>query len=181
MLDFNTAETQTSGSGELIKDNTIAPVRLSMRGEKTTNAGDARMLDCEFVITEGPYAKRRFWGLMMITSNGSVGHDKAVQITSSRIRGMLESAYGVYPDDESEGAMAARVLSDWTDLDGLEFVAKIGIEKGTQGYSDKNVLKSAVTPDSTDYAGFKPAKPKASAPAQAQKTEAPAAKPTAWG
>ena len=158
---------------ELMPDNTIAPVRLSMRGEKTTNAGDARMLDCEFVITAGEFARRRFWGLMMVTSNGSAGHDKAVEITMSKVRAMLESAYGVSPSDESESAFEARKLADWQDLDGLEFVAKIGIEKGTQGYSDKNVLKSAVTPDSPDYKGFTPAKVKAT-PAPAQTAAAPA-------
>jgi hypothetical protein len=173
MLDFNTAEKQTGGSVELMPDNTIAPVRLNMRGEKATNAGDARMIDCEFVITAGEFARRRFWGLMMVTSNGSAGHNKAVEITMSKVRGMLESAYGVSPSDESETALAARQLEDWQDLDGLEFVAKIGIEKGTQGYSDKNVLKSAVTPDSSDYQGFTPAKlgkPAPSAPAQAAQT-----------
>lgn len=161
MLDFNTAEKQTGGSAELMPDNTIAPVRMSMRGEKTTKAGDARMLDCEFVVLDGPHARRRFWGLMMITSNGSSGHDKAVQITQSRVRGILESAYGISPSDEGEGAMSARTIEDWTDLDGLEFLAKVGIEKGTGDYSDKNVLKSAITPDSADYKGFKPAKKKA--------------------
>ena len=157
-IDFNNAEPQRNG-GDLIPDNTIAPVRMSMRGEKMTNAKDARMIDCEFVVTEGPFAKRRFWSMMMVTSNGSDGHDKAVSITMSRVRGMLESAFGIDPLDDSDAALSGRTLEDWEDLDGLEFLAKIGIEKSKDPkYSDKNALKSAVTPDSDDYAGFSPRK-----------------------
>lgn len=165
-LNFNDADPQRSG-GDLIPDNTIAPVRLSMRGEKSTNAGDARMLDCEFVVLEGPHAKRKFWGMMMITSNGSDGHNQAVNITRSRVRAMLESAYGIDPTDESDVALSARTIEDWADLDGLEFVAKIGVQKSKNPqYSDKNELKAAVTIDSSDYQGFTPSKPSAGMPAQ---------------
>ncbi|MEL6758713.1 MAG: hypothetical protein AAFP81_19965, partial [Pseudomonadota bacterium] len=132
----------------------------SVRGEKETKMRDARMLDCEFTILEGEFAKRKFWGLMMITSNGSDGHDKAVNITKSRVRGILESAYGISPSDESEAALTARTLEEWMDLDNIEFLAKIGIEKSKDPqYPDKNVLKSAVTCDSEDYEGFTPVKP----------------------
>jgi hypothetical protein len=179
-LNFNDAETQSSGGGdfELMPDNTIAPVILAMRGTRKTKAGDANMLDCEFTITEGKFARRKFWGLFMISSNGSSGHDKAVNITKSRVRAMLESARGVTPTDESEAALAARTINDWDDLDGLEFVARIGIEEGTDGYQDKNVLKSAITPDSKDYEGFKPKPVKAATSAPAE--EKPAGRPS-WG
>lgn len=158
-LNFNDAEPQRA-AGDLIPDGTIAPVILSVRSEKTTKAGDARMLDCEFTVLEGEFAKRKFWGLMMITSNGSDGHDKAVNITKSRVRGILESAYGVSPSDESDAALTARTIEEWMDLDGIEFLAKIGIEKSKDPqYSDKNVLKQAVTCDSPDYDGFTPVRP----------------------
>lgn len=171
-ISFNEVPASTSSSDkefELIPDKTVAPVRMSMRGIKKTKAGDAQMLDLEFVVTEGPHAKRRMWSNAMITSNGSSGHDTAVSITMRNVRGYLESAYGIKPSDESETAIAARTIEDWPDLDGLEFVALIGIEKDKTGnYPDKNVVRYAITPDNKDYAGFKPAKPKAkSAPVAA--------------
>ena len=173
-ISFNEAKPSQSSSDkdfELIPDKTVAPVRMAMRGIKTTKAGDAQMLDLEFVVTEGPHAKRRMWGNAMITSNGSKGHDTAVDITMRNVRGYLESAYGFKPSDESEAAIAARTIEDWPDLDGLEFVALIGIEKDKTGnYPDKNVVRQAITPDSKDYAGFKPAKPRA-----AKKASAPSA------
>ena len=162
-ISFNDAQPskpQTSGEFELIPDGTIVPVRLTVRGEKATKAGDARMLDCEFVVTAGPHAKRKIWTNMMITSNGSDGHDKAVGITMSKVRAMLESAYGIAEDDKTPDAMAARTISDWPDLDGLEFLAKIGVEKSKDPkYGDKNSV-GAVGVKHADYQHFKPAKPK---------------------
>jgi hypothetical protein len=159
-ISFNDAKPQASTEFELIPDGTIAPVRLTVRGEKLTKAGDARMLDCEYIVTAGTYAKRQVWTNMMITSNGSDGHDKAVSITMSSVRAMLESAYGLAEDDKSPDAMQARTINDWSDLDGLEFVAKFGIEKSKDPqYPDKNKLQ-AVGVKSADYAGFKPGKPK---------------------
>lgn len=157
-IDLNTAERQREG-GELVPDNTIAPVILALRGLKPTKDRSGQMLDCEFTILEGPFAKRKFWSNMMVTGSTD-GQAKAVNISLSRIRAMLESAYGVQPSDSSDEAKAARRIADWDDLNGLEFVAKIGIEKGTGEYKDKNTLKGAVTPDEADYSGFKPKKPK---------------------
>jgi hypothetical protein len=158
-IDLNNAERQREG-GDIIPDGTVAPVILKLRELRPTKDKSGQMLDIEFTILAGPFAKRKFWGLMMVSGNGSEGHKKAVDITMSRIRGVLESAYGVLPSDDSEPAKAARRLKDWDDLDSLEFVARIGIEKGTGDYKDKNVLKGAVTPDDDDYRGFSPKKPK---------------------
>lgn len=178
-IDLNNAERQREG-GELIPDNTVAPVILHMRGLKPTKDKSGQMLDCEFTITEGPFAKRKFWGLMMVSGNGSDGHKKAVDISFSRLRAMLESAYGVQPADDSAEAMSARRLTDWDDLNGLEFVAKIGVEKGTGDYKDKNVLKAAVTPDDDEYRGFKPKKPKAASNGSAAKPAGGNAGRPAW-
>lgn len=155
--DFNSASEQRSG--ELIPDGTIAPVHLTIRpgnsGEggwlKRSKAGDSSSLDCEFTITEGPHAKRKFWSLF--TMEGTTErHQKAADISASRIRAILESAYGIRPDDESENAKSRRRLSSWGDLDGVRFLAKIGIEKGKDGYPDKNRLAEVITPDRKQWA-----------------------------
>lgn len=175
-IDFNNAAPQGgSGGNTLIPEGTIAPVILNVRGEKQTKAGDATMLDCEFIITAGEYKKRKFWGNMMVTSNGTDGHNMAVQITHSTVRAMLESAYGVDPVDDSPNALAARQINDWSDLDGLEFVARIKIEAGKGDYKDKNALAGAVTPDEPEYSGFRPAKPKMAAKAIVKAAPAAAA------
>lgn len=150
--DFNGATEQREGG--LIPAETIAVVHLTVRpgnsGEggwlKRSKAGDSMALDCEFTVVEGQFAKRKFWSLMTVEGT-TEGHSKAAEISASRIRGILESAKGIRPDDESPEAKAARKLTSWGDLNGLRFVAKIGVEKGKDGYKDKNTLDLAVTPD----------------------------------
>lgn len=150
--DFNSAPEQRNG--DLIPDGTIVPVHLTIRpgnsGEggwlKRSKAGDSMALDCEFTVTEGPHAKRKFWSLFTMEGT-SEGHQKAADISASRIRAILESAHNIRPDDESDAAKTKRRLSSWGDLDGLRFVAKVGIEKGKDGYKDKNALSEVITPD----------------------------------
>lgn len=151
-FDFNNAQEQREGG--LIADGTIAVVHLTVRpgnaGEggwlKRSKAGDSQAMDCEFTVVDGPFAKRKFWSLFTVEGT-TEGHAKAGEISASRLRGILESAKGIRPDDESDAAKNARRVSSWGDFDGLRFVAKIGIEKGNEGYKDKNTLDAAITPD----------------------------------
>lgn len=154
--DFNGAQEQREGG--LITDGTIATVHMTVRpgnaGEggwlKRSKTGDSMAMDCEFTVVDGPFAKRKFWSLFTVEGT-TEGHAKAGEISASRLRGILESAKGIRPDDESDAAKNARRVNSWGDFDGLRFVAKIGIEKGKDGYKDKNSLDAAVTPDRKAY------------------------------
>lgn len=166
-MDFNDAPSQREG--DLIPNGTIAPVQMTVRPGghgpggflKRTNDGSGLMLDCEFVVLEGPQAKRKFWGMYMMEGNGSDGHAKAVDIARAALRAILESARGVRPDDMSDSARAARSVAGFGDFDGIRFIGKIGIETGklkeprnpnSERYPDKNKLAEAVTPDRPQWA-----------------------------
>ena len=73
-FDLNDAGPQMAPMGELIPDGTFAKVMMKLRpgganGASEMDVGllkasphsDAKMLDCEFTVTEGPYARRKFW------------------------------------------------------------------------------------------------------------------------
>lgn len=155
-IDFNTAQEQRTG--ELIPDGAIVTVHMTVRpgnaGEggwlKRSKTGDSQALDCEFTVVDGPHAKRKFWSLMTVEGT-TEGHMKASDISASRLRAILESVHGVRPDDESPAAKQKRAVTSWGDFDGLRFVAKVGIEKGKDGYKDKNSLAAVITPDRKDY------------------------------
>ena len=186
-MDFNTAPEQREGG--LIADGTVAAVHLTIRpgnsGEggwlKRSSKGDSQALDCEFTVVEGPFAKRKFWSLFTVEGT-TEGHAKAAEISASRLRGILESAKGIRPDDESDAAKAARRVASWGDFDGLRFVAKIGIEKGKDGYKDKNTLDAAITPDRKAWVKVEQVAKTAStvSPAVAAAASAPAAGKPAW-
>lgn len=151
-MDFNSAGEQRSG--DLIPEGTVATVHMTIKpggaGEggwlKRNKTGDAQMLELEFTVVDGPHAKRKVWEHWLVIGN-TEGQAKAAEISASRIRAVLESANGIRPDDESEGAKARRRIQSFGDLDGLRFPVKIGIEKGEGNYKDKNKIVEIVTPD----------------------------------
>jgi hypothetical protein len=153
-FDYNTV---AGGDFELIPDKTVAVVQLNIRpgnaGEdgllKRSKNGEAEMLDCQFTVVEGKFAKRKFFGIFVV-SGTTDGHTQAADITRNRFRNILESARGIKPQDVSETAKKARI-ADLHDFDGVRFVAQIDIEKGRDGYRDKNVLGSIITPDRKEW------------------------------
>ncbi|MDF5949191.1 hypothetical protein P4129_27005 [Pseudomonas aeruginosa] len=94
------------------------------------------------------------------------------QMGRSFIRAALNSARNVHPQDNSPQAAAARRIQGFRELDGIEFLARVDIEKDGKG-QDRNVVKVAVEPDHPDYAPLMGVPPKTSgggtsgAPAQA--------------
>ena len=95
------------------------------------------------------------------------------------VKGILNSAHGLHPQDNSPQAQQARRIRGFADLDGIEFVGRVEMEKDQYG-DDKNVIKMAVTPDKKEYAGVMGNAP--SQPVQstqpAPQTSTPAAAPT---
>lgn len=152
--DFNDAESKDFG---LIPAGTIAPMQIKIRPGKVGDGGwlstsersDYNWLDCEFTVTEGPFKGRKFWTLMMVEGPS----EDAVNITRSKLRGILESARKIDPEDMSDDAKKKRVVNNYGDFSGLEFVGKVKIEKARpgSGYDDKNVFDVAVPVTSKAY------------------------------
>ena len=155
--DFNGADRQSSGF-DPIPAGTIVPLTMSIRpggaGDggwfKQSQSSDALMLDCEFVVSEGPYAKRKIWQFLIV-SGGKLnerGESTAGNITRATLRAILESARGIRPDDMDK----------------------------TGQYADKNRIHTVITPDMKEYgqpqatsssgwsAQQEPARPSAPAP-----------------
>ncbi len=160
--DYNTADTG-GGSFDLVPANTVARVILTIRpgseGEggwlTQSKSSDAQYLNCEFTITKGEYAKRKFWGNLTV-SGGKVneeGQSLAGNITRATLRAILESARNIDPKDESAEAKRKRLVSGYGDFNEMEFVAKIGIEPARDQYQAKNKLLSVVTPDKPESSG----------------------------
>lgn len=72
MYDLNDAQPQMAPTGELILDGTFARMALTIRPGglnganpadagvlKASNTSDAKLLDCEFTVVEGPYVPLR--------------------------------------------------------------------------------------------------------------------------
>ena len=68
------------------------------------------------------------------------------------IRAVLNSARGIHPQDQTPQAQQARCIQGFADLDGIEFVARIDVEKDQRSGEDRNVIRTAIEPNHKDYA-----------------------------
>ena len=153
--DYGDAPQQSSF--DLIPKGTLCKVIIFVRpgqygedGMLTESKSGFQYLSIEATVTSEPYARRKIFQNVGVGGT-TEGHEKAAQISRSLLRGILESARGIKPEDESEMARKARRINSFKDLNEMEFAAEIGFEKGKDGYDDKNNLKRAVTPDHAQY------------------------------
>lgn len=162
-MDFNGADTQDAAF-DLIPANTLAKVCLTIRpggagpeGWLTqSKTSTALYLNTEAVVMEGPFARRRIYTRIGFRGKaaGGPGDDTYGNRGRAMIRGILESARGVRADDQSNAARAARMIRTLGELNALEFVARIGIERDKDKPDDtgRNVIKAALGADHADYA-----------------------------
>jgi hypothetical protein len=194
MLDFNSAEVQTEGTGSAIPEDSIIPFLMTIRPPKAGKEGTTHHLfsksakgneyiDVEFEA-QGTFAGRKVWQNFTL-----VGSDQAAKISMRTLRAIVESARGIAPSDASPAASAGRQLSDWADFNGLVFLAKVKcvVEQNQKdgNYYVNNEFKKIITADDTEYAAGEfisdkplPSIPEAGAPKQ---TTAAAATGGAWG
>jgi hypothetical protein len=147
---------------ELIPPNTVATLRLHIQGGgagedgmlKRSKDGRCEMLALEFVVVDGDLAKRKFWENWIIEG---IDYAKAIEMSRGRIKSVLDSPQGLNPKDIGPQARAARTKS-YKELEGLTFIGKIDIEKGTpkndgsgESWPDKNILAAIITPDRREW------------------------------
>ena len=184
-IDFNGAETQDAALAN-IPNNTLLKVRITIRpggagpeGWLTqSKTSDALYLNTEAVVLEGPHARRRIYTRIGVKGKGVNDRGEDVYANRGRalIRGILESARGARSDDQSERARVARTIRGFGDLNGLEFVAKVGIDKDRNNPSDegRNVIAAAIAAEHADYARLMGGVPSAPPPTPQAPTGAPA-------
>jgi hypothetical protein len=113
--DFSSAEDQQSF--DVIPKGTIARVRMTIKpggyndpdqgwtgGYATLGDSGAVYLNCEFVVTEGPFARRKVWSLIGLHSPKGPTY---ANMGRSFIKGILNSARGFSAKDDSPQAMAS--------------------------------------------------------------------------
>ena len=109
------------------------------------------------------------------------GMSKARKIGLNRIKDMVDSGFGISPKDESEEARAKRAsIQGIHMINGMIICCTLGIEKGSNGYADRNKIKTVLTPDSPNYIqNTGQTAPIAQAPvAQAPVAQSPAPQPS---
>jgi hypothetical protein len=181
MLDLNDVSmSETNTEFELIPEGTIARAILLIKPNyltleefsntpmfKESPHSSAKYIEAEFTIVGGKFDKRKVW--QNIFFDGDAKNDQG--ISKARINGLrtlrllVDSMLGLDPKDVTPESNNKRKIPGVDALQGQEFCIKIGIEKGTNGYSDKNKMVSPIAADHKDYIPSGHA-PQAAAPIQ---------------
>jgi len=144
--DFNDADAQQGGF-DLIPKGTEAVVGWTGGYATTSEETGAVFLSCEFVLLSSPYAKRKVWSNVGLHSNKGPTWG---QMGRSFIKAVLNSSRGIHPDDHSPEALRARQIRGFAELDGVEFAARIGVEKDSKGEL-RNLIRLVIEPDNKSY------------------------------
>src|SRR5215831_16160133 len=128
----------------------IKPGGVGEDGMLTASSdGGCEMLAVVLTALDGAYKGEKFpeWWVLNGTTDG---HAKAREITLRKLKAIIDSAFGLDPNDKSPEARARRTIS-LGQLEGMAFMAEIGIEKGSGDYSDKNIVAAVITKDKKDW------------------------------
>ena len=120
---------------------------------KASQSTKAKWMELEFTIVGGEHDRRKFWDRIFVDGDklGASGMPQAKEIGLQTLRQIIESANNIDPADMSDAAQQRRNISSVNDLSGMEICAKVGIKRGTNGYSDSNKLTAALTPNQKDF------------------------------
>ena len=120
---------------------------------KASQSSKAKWMELEFTVIGGDFYGRKVWDKIFVDGDklGNSGIPQAKEIGLSTLRTIIESAFNIVPTDVSPEAQARRQIQGVNDLNGMEICAKVGIKKGTNGYSDQNKLTAAITPNQKDF------------------------------
>jgi hypothetical protein len=120
---------------------------------KASQSSSAKWMELEFTIVGGMFDRRKFWDRVFVDGDkiGNSGMPLAKEIGLRTMRNIIESANNLDPSDMSDAAQQRRNISGVFDLNAMEICAKIGIKKGTNGYSDQNKLLAALTPNQKEF------------------------------
>jgi hypothetical protein len=151
--EYNLNDANDQRSFDVIPANTICTLQLKIRAGgagdgwlKTSKNNASEGLDCEFIVVDGPFAKRKLWKFLVLHGT-TPGHAEAAEISRGLLRAVLESARGIRHDDTGETARAGREVKSWGDFDNLRFVARLGIEPPKDGFQARNSITEVLTPE----------------------------------
>jgi len=160
------SESSSSGDFELIPDGTVVRAFLSLsdgdhelpefgggRFFKSSQSG-AKWMPIEMTIVGGPFDKRKVWQNIFVdgAKTDENGFSVAKRIGLETIKKTVDSHFGLSMKDDWPDATQKRGSVNGVHmLNGMQICFKIGIEKGTNGYADKNKIKTVLTPDSKEF------------------------------
>lgn len=169
MLDLNQAQEQSKGLGT-IPPNSIVPVRYVMEAPQADRIGSQPCL-CQsqnsplqyikgyFEVMTGTYQGKKIYNNFNVHGGDTPGRQKAMEISLSTIRALIEAHNQLSPKDVSQRACQLRQLQSWEQVNNAKCFLKVKCEETTNSKTGEvftvNALKSIITVDDPNYAYLK--------------------------
>lgn len=137
MLDFSAQIEERDY--DLIPKGTLLWAVINLKGVKSSNSSTSKYLDMELTIDDGqPYARRKIF-VKVGDPNWQGNSEEYRKMGYGAIRRILEAAFGAHPSNPQ----SYLVIPDPTYhvLHGKRVAVKVTIEKGKDGYEDKNSVE----------------------------------------
>lgn len=124
---------EEKSSGDPIPKDTLVWCVLAIRSIKNSRETNGRYLDIELTVLDNqPFARRKIWDKIADPFDGN-NSEEWRNMGYMSIRRILEAVKGANPADGNSYS-----LNRLEDLHGLTVPVLVGIEKGKDGYEDKN-------------------------------------------
>ncbi|MGE4471053.1 MAG: hypothetical protein AB7D47_13045 [Desulfovibrio sp.] len=163
-IDLNNAESQREPRSA-IPPHSIVRCRATLRRPEQQKVGSLpeltraksgmEYLGFEFEVVAGSYAGAKFLENMSITGASNDRQEVAVRINYSKIRAMVEAARGIPHEDQSPQARKGRMLTSWSEIDGIEVPIMVGCKISDPDKNGRqwvnNTINLVITPDHEAY------------------------------
>ena len=119
---------------------------------------------CKFTVAGGLYDGVEWYDTLWLPTGYqnirlNEGQTTTCNRSGAQIRAIIEAHRGINPKATDDRAIRGRQLTEWTDMQGMEFPAKLGISKEPYERDGKkywnNYITSIITPDKEEYARIK--------------------------
>lgn len=142
MIDLSQEQEQKSAYGPVPSGSRVL-VRITIEKPKYASQDDELVamaktgllqLFCRLEVAAGSYEGVAWYENITLPSRAqnirlTEGQQKACGSGGRTLRAIVEAVRAVDPKDKSQQADRKRILNSWSDLDGMEFPARLGISK----------------------------------------------------
>ncbi len=118
--------------------------------ELTRRSSGIEQLCVKLQVARGTYKNTYFYHNFNICAAQTKGQNKAIEISKSQLRALVEANWFISPKDSSDNAVLARKLKSLNDINGFVFPILVDTEINDKGFLH-NKLKSIITIDDPDY------------------------------
>lgn len=145
---------------DLIPNGQLAWVIITYRDQKVGAGKGTVYHDLELTLdAEQPFKGRKLWHNLMDPS-AEANSATVKQMGLADITRILEAGRWALNPNFDQGLFASQggyTINAFPEIDGLRVAVKIKVEKGTEGYADKNVVAEFLSPNpaSSGHKGWK--------------------------